>query len=426
MAEINTTELESVIRDNVRTAIAGAMVDAVRQAKETAEAQKADPAAQVVAGARGPTHAPEAHRANVDRGSLEVIHDPHKGKGLAFARMVKAQAAGVIERRDPVDVAHGWSRDFPHYREIAERLEAHKRAMNEGTFAQGGSLVPQAYGEFIELLYAATTALAMGARVVDFNGSLNMGKLNSGASVYYVGEAENVTPSTPGTGEVRLSRKKAAAVVAITNEMLRNPAVGADTLVRDDLVQQMALRRDLSFFRGTGSQNQPKGIANWIASGQKFNQAGTTTANKISDLVKLIRLVDESNVPLSSAGYIMAPRTLWGLASTVDSNSNLVFANMLSQGMLFGFKVMRSTQIPTNLGSSESEIYFGAFNDAIMGFDTSTPLAVEVFPNGTFWDGSALVSGISSDQSVIRVLEGHDVALRHDNTFALHQQTTWA
>lgn len=433
---LNLKDVEAIIRDGVSKAVAEAMVDSTRKATEEAErarkeGKNAEVLAQVAEKMKG-----EHERAKVDSRTLEVIHDPHKGKGLRFARAVKALGAAKHESCAPKEMARRWANQgHRQYAEIADLLEqaerdtnSPNRALNESTFAQGGSLVPiQESTEFIELLYAATLALKLGARTMEFNGSVAMGRLNSGATVFYVGEADNITPSQPGVGEIRMSRKKAAAVVPITNELLRNPSVGADAIVRDDLVNAMALRRDLSFFRGIGSTGQPKGMAFWLnQSLNKFAQSANTAAGKIADLVKLIRLVDESNVPLVSGGFAMSPRSLWSLASTVDANSNLVFAAMINQGMLFGFPFGRSTQIPNNLGGgSDSEVYFGAFNDAILGFDVGTPFTVEVFINGAFFDGSTVVSGISSDQSVIRALEGHDVSLRHDQAFAQLTGVQW-
>jgi HK97 family phage major capsid protein len=427
-AAVNVNDLEALIRDNVQKAIADGMTSALETARDTAARAVAEGnAAQLAAVAKAAATGERV--ASVDTRTFEVLHDPHAGKGLGWARAVKATAAARSLNRDPRDLARSWARDgFAHYGAVADALDTQARAMAEGSFGAGGALVPQQQSaEIIELLYAATQSLKLGARVIEFNAALNMGKMNAGATVGYVGESDNIVPSQPAVGEIRLSRKKAAATVPLTNELLRNPAVGADAIVRDDLVRQIALRRDLSFFRGQGTQAQPKGVLNWTNASNKFNQAGTTTANKIADLIKLIRLVDESNIPLDSAAFAMAPRSLWSLASSLDANSNMTFAAMLAAGNLFGFKYGRSTQIPTNLGggTNESEIYFGAFSDALMGFDSSTPLAIEVFPNGTFFDGSALVSGISSDQTVIRALEGHDVALRHDTSFAICQAVTW-
>lgn len=426
MAELNVAELKAVIRDSVREEVASTMIEATEHAEEAAKAVRANGGvAELVQKVKGAT---ETARANVNHTSLAVIHDPHKGKGLGFVRAMKAQIVGQLDRRSPKDVAHAWAKGQPEYAEIADSFDKHERAFLEGNFSQGGALVPpEMAGEVIELLYPATVALGLGARTIEFRGSINFGKLTAGSTVAYVGEAQNITPSQPSTAELRMTGRKAAAVVPVSNELLRNPAVGADTLIRDDLIAALAVRRDLSAFRGTGDTFQPKGINKVVNSNNVFASAGTTTANKIADVVKAIRLVDESNILAGGMpSFAMSPRSKWALFSTVDANSNLVFAAMLSQGNLFGAPVRTTTSIPNNLGGgSDSEIYCGAFGDLIIGFDQATPLAVEAFPNGAFFDGANLISGISSDQTPIRLLEGHDVMLRHDVAFSQITTVQW-
>lgn len=421
-------DVKSIIRDEVRESLAKVMVADVEAAEErAARAAKEGKVSELFdAAAKGTSNA-----AIVDRASYELVHDPRKGKGLGFARAVKASVVGQSERKDPRDVARAWAAaGHTQYKDVAEALDAQHRAFLSGNFAQGGSIVPpEMASEIIELLYAATVALSMGARTVEFNGSINFGKITAGATVGYAGEAQNIVPSQPSTGELRLTGRKASALVALANELIRNPSVGADAIVRDDLIAAMAVRRDLSFFRGTGDTFQPKGMNKWVAASNTFASTGTTTAQKIADLVKAIRLVDESNVIAAyntMPGFVMSPRSKWSLFATMDANSNLVFAAMLAAGALFGAPVKTSTSIPNNLGGgSDSEIYCVQFQDTIVGFDQATPMAVEAFPNGTFYDGSALVSGISSDQTPMRLIEGHDIMARHDTALSLITTVQW-
>lgn len=404
------TDVEHIIRDQVRAQLAEQMIDASRKATEAGDKARRD-------GTK--VRAPGEESAVVDRASMQVLHDPLKGKGLAFARWVKVRAAAASQHRPERELAGEWAKMNRDYAEVADLLA--ERAMSEGSMSAGGALVPPQFAsEIIELLYAKTLGLMMGARTLEFNGSIDIGRINSGATVGYVGESTNLPVTQPALGQLKLTRKKAAALVVLTNELLRNPAIGADVIVRDDLVQALALRRDLSIFRGAGTEYQPKGITNWVRSSNKNASAGTTLANKVTDLMTAIRLVDESNVPMDSAGFAFSPRTLWALAATLDGQGKFVFADMINTGKLFGFPFGKTTQIPNNLGAgSDSEIYFGAFNDIIVGFDIGTPMTVEMFPNGAYYDGSAQQSGISNDTSPVRVLEGHDVLLRHDNSFAM-------
>ena len=423
MSETTTVaDLKSMIRDELRSGLASVAVEAVEKADDAAKRATADgaPLAAIAKLAQQ-----EAAKRRVD-----PANDALKGRGLAFTRAVKAMYVAKADSRDVESVVKGWvAQGHQQYADTVEDVRAvrmvNERALSEGNFTAGGALVPASVGEFIELLYPATLAYALGANDLEFNRTIDLGRLNSGATTYYISEGSPITVSQPATGKIGLSAKKLGALVPMSNELLRNPSVTADMLVRNDLLQQIALRRDLSFFRGAGANGEPKGITNWITSANKNASAGTTLANKVADLIQAIRLVDESNVPLLSAGFAFSPRTKWSLASTLDSQGKFVFAEMLASGNLFGFKFGTTTQIPNNLSGSNSEVYFGAFNDAILGRDIGTQLAVEMFPNGTYFDGSAIQSGISNDQSVIRAIEAHDVALRHTNTFSMITGVAW-
>lgn len=424
---VTVNDLKSIIKDSVEGVIADKMIDAEKEARGLFDAamKKGDPEfmAKFRAMATGESKPNVLDAAR----KYSVETDPHKGKGLAFARAIRCvarakQVGGAIE---PKDIAQQLAKEgFAGYREIADVL-GQVRALEAGALSGAGVLIPETLsGEFIELLYAQTVATRLGARDLEFTGALTLGRQNSGATVSYVGEEENITPSQPGVGSVKLTGKKAAGLVPITNELLRLASVGADAMVRDDLLQAMALRRDLSFYRGTGSDRQPKGVYHWMASGQRANQTGTALANVVADYVNLARLVDESNIPMDTAAYVMAPRTAWGLAKLLDGQGQFVFMPMIMAGNLFGFRFGKSTQIPTNLSGSQSEVYFGVHSDVIIGRDVSRPLEVEIQPNGAYHNGSAVVAGFSNDTTPIRIIESHDVAARHTNSFAVLEQVT--
>ena len=430
MTTITAKDLRSVIRDSVDSALADKMADAEKEARGQFDAalKKGDPEFMqrfraFMSNAERPVVEDKLAKAR----EYSVKTDPLEGKGLAFARAVRVATIAKMRGAEPADVAREFQRNgFVGYGEIADALDAKKtRALEAGTFSGAGVLVPEVLSsEFIELLYARTIAQQLGARDLGFRGTLKMGRLNQGATVGYVGEEQNIVPSQQGTGSINLTGKKAAGLVAVTNDLLALASIGADAMIRDDLLQAMALRRDLSFYRGTGSELQPKGVYSWTKAANHVNQTGTTVAAVVSDYLNLCRLVDESNVPMDTAAFAFAPRTFWGLAKLLDGQSQFVFMPMLMANNLFGFKYGKTTQIPTNLSGSQSEVYFGVHGDVILGRDESRPLAVEMQPNGAYNNGSAVVAGFSNDTTPIRIIESHDVAARHDNTFAILEQVT--
>lgn len=365
----------------------------------------------------------DLHRGAVARG---MAHDPLKGKGTAFVRFAKAVALAKHAGRDPQSVA----KDLGYGSEISDAFsreaQATLKALSEGSFADGGVLVPeQISSDFIELLRARTAVLTMGASTLQFKGTMSIPRQTSAGSASYVGEMSNIPVSSPQAGEVRLSAKKLAALYVASNDLLRNPSAGAEALLRDDMIKVMALKKDLTVLRSVGGEYAPKGVRYWANSSNVNAITGTALANKVTDFGTMIRLVEESNVGLDRGGFILRPRTKWNLATTLDSQGNFVFMAAMMGGNLFGFPFATTTQVPANLGggSNETECYFGQWSELIIGEDTA--MQVEAFPNGAYYDGSAIQSGISQDSTPLRALERHDVIVRNDTSFSVLTGVTY-
>ena len=326
-------------------------------------------------------------------------------KGLRAARWLRAMAACKGDYVAASKLAKDVYRD-----------EEVSKALAESVFEGGGAIVPDEYvAEVIDLLRAQTVVRALGARPMPMNsGSLTMPYLAKGTTAYYVGENKNITVSEPEFGQLQLSAKKLAALVPISNDLLRDSSPATDTIVRDDMVRTIGLREDLAFIRDDGTENKPKGMRHWVATGNVANRGGSALANVVSDLGKCIRNLEEADVPMFVPGWIMTPRTKWFLMTLLDSNGNYVFRAEMLTGNLMTYPFRTTTQIPNNLASPQantSEIYFADFASLIIG--ENTQLLVDVFPGGAYYDGTTVVSGISTDQTVMRVLERHDFGARY-------------
>lgn len=347
--------------------------------------------------------------------------DKLQGKGIEFARFAKCVALGVIAHRSPQDIA----KDFG--------FETVAKALAESTMQDGGALVPDEYSaDFIEILRARAVVRASGPTTVPMNsGSLSMGRQNSAGTASYVGENQAAAPTQQQFGALQFSAKKLMALTPISNDLLRDAAFSADALVRNDLVKVTGLREDLAFLRGDGTVGTPKGIRNIAASGNVFaaTQGGAkaTLDEVLGDLSKMIRLVEESNVAMVSPVWYMTPRSKWFLKTLRDNVGNFYFREELSgpNPTLLGYPVYTTTQIPQNLGGgTESEVYFGEASEQIIA--ENTQLVVQAFPGGAYVDSnSTVVSGISSDQTVIQVIERHDFNLRHTTSFSVLTTVKW-
>jgi HK97 family phage major capsid protein len=229
-------------------------------------------------------------------------------------------------------------------------------------------------------------------------------------------------------GDLKLSAKKAAALVPISNDLLAyagvNPRI--DAQVSNDLAVSMGLSEDLHFIRGAGTGSLPKGLRYWALPGNVAGApAGATLTIVDLYLGSLMLRLEAANVDLAGCGWLMAPRTIRWLQSLRDGNGNKAYPE-IDAGMLKGYPYALTTQIPTNLGAggNESEIYFANFADCYIGEDTS--LAIAISTEASYKDaGGNTVSAFQRDQTLIRVISKHDFGPRHAETVSVGTGITW-
>jgi HK97 family phage major capsid protein len=350
---------------------------------------------------------------------IVAARDVHKGKGLDFAALIRLNAVAKMEGRNVVDIAE---RDG--YPEIAKALSA-------GSYASGGALIPPEFAsEVIELLDATAVVRSLGPRILQMpRGTLNVPRVTAGATAAYVGENTAPTPSSPTTDLLTLSAKKLAALVVVSNDLIRQGGPAVDATVRDDLVRKMANRQDLAFLRGSGASYEPRGIENAAAASQAetaYNSTTPSLAQVDATLHNVMGKLQDNNVDHDeSCAWIMPPRVARYLSQLRDGTGPYVFRDEIRGGRLHGFRLAVSTQIPTNLGggTNESRIYFVKMSEVFIG-DT-LQMEVSFHENAAYDDSGTVKSGLSQDQSVFRALSEHDIALRHDKGAAYATAVKW-
>ncbi len=339
--------------------------------------------------------------------------------GVAMAQMVRllVQASGNQHQAAELAKTGGYGADV-------------HMALSTVSPGAGGVLVPENFStSVIESLRPKSVVRAMGAVSLPLNnGNLTMPRVLGNTQVAYIGTEEDITVTDMQFGDLKLSSKKAAAIVPISNDLLAwagvNPRI--DAQVSSDLATSMGLSEDLHFIRSAGSAVLPKGLRYWAPVGNVLPApAGATLAIVDLYLGSMMLRLEAANVDLSACGWIMAPRTIRWLQSLRDGNGNKAYPE-IDAGMLKGYKVALTTQIPVNLGAggNESEIYFVNFADCYIGEDTN--LAVAISTEASYKDANGnTVSAFQRDQTLIRVISKHDFGPRHVESVAVGTGITW-
>ncbi len=345
----------------------------------------------------------------------------------AIGCYIRALAAAKNNPSHAAEIARKWGRV-----DVADAIVAsQEKALSAGDATAGGFLVPTEFSaEVIELLRASAVVRSLGPTILPMaSGSIKVPRITSGSAAAYIGENVNIEKTELETGQLTLTFKKLASLVPISNDLIRYAAPSADAIVRNDLIRAMAAREDLAFIRDDGTSGKPKGLKNWIHSDNKFTANGTVNlANVTNDLGKMMQLLMDAQINLIiqqggtgaidvNPGWIFHPRQ-WKYLTTVQTGlGTYAFRDEMLRGTLWGFPYRVTTQC------ENTTVYFGAFAHAVIG--ESLGLVVDASAEAAYHDGNAVVAAYSQDQTVIRVIQEHDFALRHDKAFALAQTVTW-
>lgn len=301
-----------------------------------------------------------------------------------------------------------------------------QRAQTLGTASAGGYLVPQGFlpQEFVDTL-RATEVIKPRCRVLEnlIGSPVRIPRQTASGGIGWIAEDADTSADKDATfGEISLTPKIASARCRLTNMLLKNNPMFAESLIRDSLAKDMALGIDLAILRGTGADGQPTGIN--ITSG--VNHIDINAVGGPLTVALLKQMVYENaldNAVAANPCWFMHSRTKYTLSLLVDSGTSrpLIQPDITKADAdtLLGYPVYVSNQIPINLtkstGTALAEVYFCSdTKEAILGqwdaieFDVTDIGGV----NWVKWS------------TEVRAVAMVDVAVRHAQSFCTILDTT--
>lgn len=346
-------------------------------------------------------------------------------KGAKVARMVRALAAA----RGDTQLASKLALERGFGEEVAMSL-------NTLTSSAGGVLVPtNLSSEVIELLRPKSVVRKLGARTLPLsNGNITIPRLKGGAVVGYIGADSDIPATQQKFDDLQLKAKKLAALVPISNDLIKYAGVNpnVDQIVVGDLTSAIGAREDKAFICDDGNSNTPKGLRFWAVTANKTAASDGASIQKVdTDLNRVILALESADAHMNTPGWIMAPRVFRFLTSMRDGNGNKVYPE-LDSGMLKGYPVGRTTQVPTNLASEQgkdqsndlSEIYFADFSDLFIAEEET--LEIDYSKEATYKDADGnVISAFQRDQTLIRVIAKNDFGPRHVESIAMLTNVRW-
>lgn len=352
-------------------------------------------------------------------------------KGLVVGGIIASIAARKVLGCDILKYAKGEVK-APNGSIVRAQTNEVIKALEASTITDGGALVPEEVSsDFIDLLTPRAVIRSFGTPVMPMSsGTMTIPKLNAAASAFYIGESRDAVKSQQSFGIKKFTARKLAALVPISQDLIRRGGPRVNSLVRNDTLRAVALKEDVTFIRSQGTEFTPKGLRYLAAAANVLTQTGGSgydLDDVTFDLGRLLLALEEANVAFTNPGWIFAPRVAMYLMTVRDGNGNYAFRAEMLTGKLWGYPFKKTTQVPRNLGGggNESEVYLADFDDVAIG--QTLGLDVAVSTDASYKDDNGdLVSAFSLDQIVMRVLTEHDLALRHDESVAVLTGVQWA
>ena len=305
------------------------------------------------------------------------------------------------------------------------------KALNAGTFDAGGALIQEEIlDEIIELLRPLSVVRASGVRTISLeSGIAGINRISGGATANWIGEERQNPESQQILDRVRMSAKKLAVLVPMSNEVLNFTNDTIFRLAQEDALMTLATKEDQTFLRGTGSDFEPKGLLNLAG----FTATATAVAPKIptvaeieADLDLLEGALADADVPLTNKVWFFAPRTKRFVRTVREGAGGNIGFEEIKQGMLRDWPFFETNNIPINLGggSDESEIYCVNTRDIIIG-DAGT-MRIDVSNEASFVDSNSNTqSAFQNDLSLLRVIRETDIITRHPEAVATLTAVRW-
>jgi HK97 family phage major capsid protein len=338
----------------------------------------------------------------------------HGDPGATFLRVVQSLAATRGNMRTAIE------------RASVKRDADLERALSASVSTQGGYAVPtENAASVIEALRPMVAVRKLGPTILPMeHGNITWPRLNTGANATYLGENQVVPQSqTQSFAALRLTAKKLAAFVPVSNDLLRYGQPAGDTIVMQDFLAAVAAAEDFAFINGNGTQYTPRGLLNWVLPSNTVTANVTVSiANTDNDLGALETALINANVRMLRPGWIFSPRTFVYLKNLRGTGGDKVYPEM-DNGLLRGYPFATSSNVPVNLGSgNQSVVILADFSDVVIGEAT---FIIDAATQSTYVDGGVTVSAFASDQTVVRIVDQHDLGMRHQESVAVLTGVSW-
>jgi HK97 family phage major capsid protein/HK97 family phage prohead protease len=291
----------------------------------------------------------DAATASAERGGTPVISiKANVPKGISFARMCMALAAGRGDSYLTLQYAKQWKDSTPEVEDMVQHMWRTKAAVAAGTTTDStwaGPLVPtQPLNDFLELLRPRTLLGRIpGLKQVPFN--ISIPSQTTGGTYGWVGQNKPKPVTKADYATVSLTFNKVAGIIVISEELATLSTPSAEALVRDEMLNGMAAFLDQQFCDPTVAVSagvNPASITNGAAT---IASSGVTGAAAKTDLSSRIGVFVAANYALGESVWLMNEANAFGIGLSVNGVGQPLFPGFNGQG---GGKLMGVDAVISN------------------------------------------------------------------------------
>jgi HK97 family phage major capsid protein len=364
--------------------------------------------------AQGSPNAPPAPRDPAD--------ELKEGKFLPAAFLNGISFANQFGFKDAC--VRGAKKGTQEYKDASYTLERVLEKQMSTTAGSGGYIVPEEWStQMIEQLYAQLVTASAGVRRMSGLNihTVRQPELTGSATAYWVAENGTITASTLTDAQKTLQPNEAAALVKSSNQLIDLSNPSATRVIQDDITMKIAQLVDLAVLRGSGSSNQPTGVANTSSINTVAASSSALTWALLEDFPYELAA---DNALKGKLAWVMNPRTVHNMKQLTSANRPLFVGSPYNEpigagfagGSLVGYPVYQTTQVPITggTGSDEAEVYFCNWDDVVLA-DWG---AMEIMAS------KEADTAFAANQTWIRAIWLVDVMVRHAVSCCVCTDTT--
>lgn len=251
-----------------------------------------------------------------------------------------------------------------------------RRALAEGSVSTGGAFLPAPLAtEVIDHARIENVAFKAGVRTVPLaNKTMRMAKVISDPVPQWRAENALIAESEPVFGDMTMDAKSLAVRFVVSRELLEDTP-NMDALLRSTMAAGFARGLDDAIFFGTGTDNQPLGLANTpglLTTSMGTNGAALTGYAPFLDAMFALQAANEGKVD----AIVLAPRSNRAIAGFVDTQGQ----PLQPPPLLANVPILSTNGIPVNqsqgTANNASSAFLGDFSQVLVGIRTQLQITV--------------------------------------------------